>query len=121
MFLPLLFGYECGHFDEGEARGLKALKDLIFVLLMLTMRLDFCNHRELRLWLLKDQREICLFDLFRDSLGHCVCKAVLEVVSHDRMKGIQQQSPHLLIFEDRIRIIPLLGIFVGQNLAILDY
>jgi len=37
------------------------------------------------------------------------------------MKGIQQQSPHLLIFEDRIRIIPLLCIFVGQNLAILDY
>ena len=85
------------------------------------MRLDVCHHRVLRLRLLEDQREICLFHLLSDSLGHRVCEVVLKVVSHDRVEGVQQESPHLLIFEDRIRIIPLLGIFVGQNLAILDY
>lgn len=85
------------------------------------MRLDVCYHRVLRLRLLEDQREICLFHLLSDGLGHRVCEVVLKVVSHDRVEGVQQESPHLLIFEDRICIIPLLGIFVGQNLAILDY
>lgn len=85
------------------------------------MRLDVCDHRVLRLRLLEDQREICLFHLLSDGLGHRVCEVVLYVVSHDRVEGVQQKSPHLLIFEDRIRIIPFLGIFVGQNFAILDY